>query len=85
IVAVRLENEQEMFGLCCALLEEGVYVNIARPPATPQGMHLLRCSLGLGHSAEQVEEILAAFQRAGRRIGLPISETPPFDEAARTA
>ncbi len=85
IVAVRLDGEEEMFGLCCALLEEGVYVNVARPPATPQGLHLLRCSLGLGHSSGQVDEILAAFHRAGRRIGLAVSETPPCDAVARTA
>ena len=28
-----------------ALLQEGLYVNLARPPATPAGMTLLRCSL----------------------------------------
>ena len=28
-----------------ALLKEGLYVNLARPPATPANMTLLRCSL----------------------------------------
>ena len=39
-----------------ALLNEGLYVNLARPPATPAGMTLLRCSLCAEHT-----------QRAGRR------------------
>ena len=37
-----------------ALLAEGLYVNLARPPATPAGMTLLRCSLCAEHSDEEV-------------------------------
>jgi hypothetical protein len=33
-----------------ALLHEGLYVNLARPPATPANMTLLRCSLCAEHS-----------------------------------
>ena len=52
-----------------ALLHEGLYVNLARPPATPAGMTLLRCSLCALHSDEQVEEILGMFERAGKAVG----------------
>ncbi len=52
-----------------ALLEAGVYVNMARPPATPAGMYLLRCSLCAEHSSQQVGDILAMFENAGRAIG----------------
>jgi len=52
-----------------ALIEAGVYVNMARPPATPAGMYLLRCSLCADHTAEQVEEILGMFESAGQSIG----------------
>jgi 8-amino-7-oxononanoate synthase len=53
-----------------ALLEAGVYVNMARPPATPAGMYLLRCSLCADHSAEQVGQILAIFEAAGKAVGV---------------
>ena len=53
-----------------ALLEEGLYVNLARPPATPAGMVLLRCSLCAEHSVQQVHAILAMFARAGKRVGI---------------
>ena len=53
-----------------ALLEEGLYVNLARPPATPAGMTLLRCSLCAEHSAEQVQTIIGMFDRAGHRAGI---------------
>ena len=51
-----------------ALLKEGLYANLARPPATPAGMTLLRCSLCAEHSSEEVETILGMFERADRAI-----------------
>jgi 8-amino-7-oxononanoate synthase len=53
-----------------ALLEAGVYVNMARPPATPAGMYLLRCSLCAEHSADEVERILGMFEGAGKAVGV---------------
>ena len=52
-----------------ALLHEGLYVNLARPSATPAGMTLLRCSLSALHSEDQVGEILGMFAAAGRATG----------------
>ncbi|HEX8413448.1 MAG TPA: 8-amino-7-oxononanoate synthase, partial [Sphingomicrobium sp.] len=43
--------------------------NLARPPATPSNMTLLRCSLCAEHSAAQVSEILGMFAAAGRAVG----------------
>ncbi len=53
-----------------ALLREGLYVNLARPPATPAGMTLLRCSLCAEHSPEQVQTIIGMFARAGKASGI---------------
>ncbi|MEY4159602.1 MAG: hypothetical protein RLZZ136_223 [Pseudomonadota bacterium] len=53
-----------------ALLHEGLYVNLARPPATPAGMTLLRCSLCAEHTAEQVQTIIGMFERAGKAAGI---------------
>lgn len=53
-----------------ALLHEGLYVNLARPPATPANMTLLRCSLCAEHSAEQVQQIIGMFTRAGNAVGI---------------
>jgi glycine C-acetyltransferase/8-amino-7-oxononanoate synthase len=52
------------------LLHEGLYVNLARPPATPAGMTLLRCSLCAEHTSEQVQDILGRFERAGKAVGI---------------
>jgi 7-keto-8-aminopelargonate synthetase-like enzyme len=42
---------------------------MARPPATPAGTYLLRCSLCAEHSDEQVEQILGMFRAAGQAVG----------------
>jgi glycine C-acetyltransferase/8-amino-7-oxononanoate synthase len=69
IIAILLPDQQVTVLMWQALLAEGVYVNMARPPATPAGMYLLRCSLCADHTSEQVERILGMFERAGRSIG----------------
>jgi 8-amino-7-oxononanoate synthase len=69
IIAVMLPDQQQAVVTWQALLEMGVYVNVARPPATPNGMFLLRCSLCAEHSTDQIDKILAAFKAAGKLSG----------------
>jgi 8-amino-7-oxononanoate synthase len=69
IIAILLPDQQSTVLMWQALLEGGVYVNMARPPATPAGMYLLRCSLCAEHSDEQVGRILEIFAAAGRATG----------------
>jgi 7-keto-8-aminopelargonate synthetase-like enzyme len=69
IIAVIMPNLETGAAMWQALLNEGLYVNLARPPATPAGMTLLRCSLCAEHSTEQVAEILGKFATAGRATG----------------
>lgn len=69
IIAVMLPDQDTTVRLWQALLELGLYVNMARPPATPAGTFLLRCSLCAEHSDEQVGEILGMFEAAGHAVG----------------
>ena len=69
IIAVIMPDLERGAAMWEALLHEGLYVNLARPPATPAGMTLLRCSLCAEHSAAQVDEILGMFEAAGRATG----------------
>ena len=69
IIAVILDDQMQAVRMWQALLEAGLYVNMARPPATPAGTFLLRCSLCAEHTAEQVERILAMFRSAGHATG----------------
>ena len=66
IIAVIMPDLEKGATMWEALLNEGLYVNLARPPATPGNMTLLRCSLCAEHSSEQVDQILGMFAAAGR-------------------
>lgn len=62
IIPVRFKEIPKAFAAWNGLLENGVYVNMVLPPATPDGMALLRCSLSAAHTIEQVESIAKAFE-----------------------
>ncbi len=70
IIAVIMPDLERGAAMWEALLKEGLYVNLARPPATPANMTLLRCSLCAEHSAEQVQTIIGMFKRAGKATGI---------------
>jgi 7-keto-8-aminopelargonate synthetase-like enzyme len=70
IIAVIMPDLERGALMWEALLKEGLYVNLARPPATPANMTLLRCSLCAEHTAEQVQTIIGMFKRAGAAVGI---------------
>ena len=61
IVAIQLNDKAEALALWSGLLENGVYVNLVLPPATPDGNCLLRSSVSAAHTPEQMERICQAF------------------------
>ncbi len=70
IIAVIMPDLETGAAMWQALLENGLYTNLARPPATPANMTLLRCSLCAEHTAEDVTTILERFAAAGRATGV---------------
>jgi 8-amino-7-oxononanoate synthase len=70
IVAVILEDQVQAIAMWQALLENGVYVNMARPPATPAGTYLLRCSLCAEHRPDQLARVLDLFRETGNALGV---------------
>ena len=70
IIAVIMPDLERGAAMWSALLQEGLYVNLARPPATPANMTLLRCSLCAAHSEDEVQTILGMFERAGKAVGI---------------
>ena len=66
IIAVRRPNE----GLAAMewnwLMTNGVYVNLAVPPGTPQSSSLLRISLSAAHTEADVQIIIDAFAKMKR-------------------
>ena len=70
IISVLMPDQAMTVRMWAALLARGVYVNMARPPATPTGVFLLRCSLCSEHTPEQVGAVLDAFAAAAQDAGL---------------
>lgn len=61
VVAVFVDDPTRAVAWWHQLLEQGVYVNLVIPPATPSTSCLLRCSISAAHSPEQVNQIAEAF------------------------
>nr|WP_157134670.1 aminotransferase class I/II-fold pyridoxal phosphate-dependent enzyme [Sphingomonas sp. PAMC 26605] len=70
IIAIILDDQERAVAMWQALLDGGLYVNMARPPATPAGTFLLRCSLCAEHTPEQIARVLEMFEAAGRSLGV---------------
>ena len=70
IIAVIMPDLQQGAAMWEALIKNGLYVNLARPPATPANMTLLRCSLCAEHSEEEVGQILDIFEKSGKAVGI---------------
>jgi len=62
VIAIRRPNEAQAAMEWNWLLKEGVYVNLAVPPGTPQSSSLLRISVSAAHTEEDVNAILSRFQ-----------------------
>ena len=72
IIAVHLPDVMIGTKFWEQLLMEGVYTNMAAPPATPAGMFLLRISVCAQHTSEQIAEIIARFKRTAEKVGLEV-------------
>lgn len=62
VIAVRRANEAQAAMEWNWLLKEGVYVNLAVPPGTPESSSLLRISVSAAHTEQDVNAILSKFR-----------------------
>jgi 8-amino-7-oxononanoate synthase len=61
VVPVMVGTKEQGLQFWRALIEQGVYVNLVLPPASPAGVTLVRCSVSASHTPEQIEQIIQAF------------------------
>lgn len=73
IVSVLMPDQETTARMWSTLIELGVYVNMSRPPATPAGVFLLRCSICALHRDDQIDTVLARFDQAAEICGLPLA------------
>ena len=74
VIAVVLGDRIEALHFWNRLLERGVYVNLMLPPATPNGVSLIRCSVSAAHSPEQIDAICGAFADLRASAGVPVAQ-----------
>ncbi len=70
IIPVVIGDMMTCFQFWHDLLEEGVFVNAVVPPAVPQGQSLMRTSYMATHTNEELDFILDAFHRIGKKHGV---------------
>ena len=70
VIAVKMPNIETAAYTWNLMLDQGVYVNLAIPPGTPNSLSLLRVSVSAAHSDEQIEYIIKAFENVARELGV---------------
>lgn len=69
IVAVAMPDQETAVTFWKMLLEAGLYLNLAVPPATPGNVCLLRTSVSAAHTIQQIDTALSIFADVGGRLG----------------
>jgi 8-amino-7-oxononanoate synthase len=86
VISVELEDTELAVRFWNALLENGVYLNLAMPPATPSSRPLLRASVSAAHSPRQLQTAIGLFERIARELGvLPPAPVMDLSRAAISA
>ena len=70
IAAIIIDAQDTAIAYWQRMMQEGVYVNLAVPPATPNGLNLMRCSLSAAHSFDQIDYMLEKFIALGKELGV---------------
>ncbi len=70
IIPVIVGEDEKAFTMALMLQEEGVFANVAVTPAVPTGMALIRTSYMATHTDEQLDYILTAFEKVGKKLGI---------------
>jgi glycine C-acetyltransferase len=70
IVPVILGETALAIQMSDALLAEGVFVTGFGYPVVPQGQARVRCQVSASHTREHLEMSVAAFKKAGKKVGV---------------
>lgn len=61
VIAVKMESKEEAFTAWNVLMQNGVYVNLAIPPGTPNATSILRLSVSAAHTDQDLDVVVGAY------------------------
>jgi 8-amino-7-oxononanoate synthase len=70
IIPVIVGEDKKAFMMARMLHDMGIFANVAVSPAVPSGMSLIRTSYMATHTDEQLDRVLEAFEKVGRKLGI---------------
>lgn len=70
IIPVYVGDDVTTFKMCMMLHQEGVFVNPVISPAVPPGQALIRASFMANHTDEELDCVLKAFKKVGKKLGV---------------
>lgn len=70
IIPVIIGNDEMAFMLWRLLREAGVFTNPVIYPAVPKDQSLIRTSYSATHSDEDLDTVLAGFEKCGKQLGI---------------
>ncbi len=70
IIPIIIGDNERTLQMWWGLFNTGVYVNPVLRPAVPPGRQLLRTSYMATHTDEQLDRVLAIFEKVGKEVGV---------------
>jgi 7-keto-8-aminopelargonate synthetase-like enzyme len=70
VIPVMVGDDTKTFMLWKALREQGIFTNPVVYPAVPHGQALIRTSYSATHTDEELDTVLACFERSGKALGI---------------
>ena len=68
IIPAIIGNDEMAFMLWRLLREDGIFTNPVIYPAVPKGQSLIRTSYSATHTEEELDTVLASFERCGKQL-----------------
>ncbi|MEM8935861.1 MAG: aminotransferase class I/II-fold pyridoxal phosphate-dependent enzyme [Pseudomonadota bacterium] len=68
VIAVRLKDKLQAASSWNFLMENGVYVNLAIPPGTPDGASILRMSVSAAHTDDDLDIVINTYRALSERL-----------------
>lgn len=70
IVAVKMSDRETAMQFWNRLIDKGIYLNLALPPATPGSLSLIRSSVSSAHTEAQIDRAISVMTAVGFDLGV---------------